>query len=230
MKTIGLIGGMSWESSAEYYRLINELVRHRMGGLNSAKVLMYSVNQEEISKLEREGKWDEILEQMVGISLRLERGGVDFILICCNLVHIVAEHIQKRIAVPLVHIADATAEAIKASGIFSVGILGVKDVMEGEFFAGRIAKAGIKVLVPDEDGKRALDSIIFDELAFGKIVEDSRKRVKQLIQDFKKNGAQGVVLACTELPMLIQERESELPLFDTLKLHAEKAVRLSMEG
>ncbi len=230
MKTIGLIGGMGWESSAEYYRLINERMREKLGGLNSAKILMHSVNHHEINSLESRDKWPELLEIMIDSSRRLEKGGADFLLICCNLVHKIADQIQNAIHIPLVHIADAASEAINAAGLSRVGLLGARVVMEGAFFKDKLRDAGLDVIIPDEGAKEFINDVIFNELAFGKIIEESRQRTLETIDTLKKGGAQGVILACTELPMLVAKVDNKLPLFDTLRLHVEKAVSMALEG
>ena len=228
MKVIGLIGGMSWESSSEYYRLINQEIRKQLGGLNSAKVLMYSVNHHEINELEHKDRWAELIEIMVESARRLEKGGADFILICCNAMHKIAEQIQNSIEVPLIHIADATAESVKRARLSSVGLLGAKAVMEEEFFKNNLVSAGLKVLIPAENDREFINDVIFNQLAYGKIVEESRERTIKIIKSLKTAGSLGVILGCTELPLLIREEDSVLPLFDTLRLHAQRAVDLAL--
>lgn len=228
MKVIGLIGGMSWESSSEYYRLINQETRKQLGGLNSAKVLMYSVNHHEINELEHKDRWAELIDIMVESARRLEKGGADFILICCNAMHKIAEQIQSSIEVPLIHIADAAAEAVKRARLSNVGLLGAKAVMEEEFFKNNLVSADLKVLIPAENDREFINDVIFNQLAYGKIVEESRERTLELIKRLKTAGSQGVILGCTELPMLIREEDSVLPLFDTLRLHAQRAVDLAL--
>ena len=228
MKVIGLIGGMSWESSSEYYRLINQETRKRLGGLNSAKVLIYSVNHHEINELEYKDRWTELIEIMVESARRLEKGGADFILICCNAMHKIAEQIQNSIEVPLIHIADAAAEAVKRARLSSVGLLGAKAVMEQEFFKNNLVSADLKVLIPAENDREFINDVIFNQLAYGKIVEESRERTLEIIKRLKTAGSQGVILGCTELPLLIREEYSVLPLFDTLRLHAQRAVDLAL--
>jgi len=228
MKVIGLIGGMSWESSAEYYRLINQETRNRLGGLNSAKVLIYSVNHHDINELEDKDRWEELIEIMVESARRLEKGGADFILICCNAMHKIAKEIQDAIEIPLIHIADAAAEAVKRARLSSVGLLGAKAVMEEEFFKNNLVSADLKVLIPAENDREFIDDVIFNQLAYGKIVEESRERTLEIIKRLKTEGSQGVILGCTELPLLIREEDSVLPLFDTLRLHAQRAVDLAL--
>ena len=228
MKVIGLIGGMSWESSSEYYRLINQETRKQLGGLNSAKVLMYSVNHHEINELEHKDRWAELIEIMVESARRLEKGGADFILICCNAMHKIAEQIQNSIEVPLIHIVDAAAEAVKRARLSSVGLLGAKAVMEEEFFMNNLVSADLKVLIPAENDREFINDVIFNQLAYGKIVEESRERTLEIVNKLKTAGSQGVILGCTELPLLIREEDSVLPLFDTLRLHAQRAVDLAL--
>lgn len=228
MKVIGLIGGMSWESSSEYYRLINQKTRRQLGGLNSAKVLMYSVNHHEINELEHKARWAELIEIMVESARRLEKGGADFILICCNAMHKIAEQIQNSIEVPLIHIVDAAAEAVKRARLSSVGLLGAKAVMEEEFFKNNLVSADLKALIPAENDREFINDVIFNQLAYGKIVEESRERTLEIIKRLKTAGSQGVILGCTELPLLIRVEDSVLPLFDTLRLHAQRAVDLAL--
>jgi len=228
MKEIGLIGGMSWESLSEYYRLINEETRRRLGGLNSAKVLIYSVNHHEINELEDKDRWEDLIEIMVDSARRLEKGGADFVLICCNVMHKIAEQIQEAIKIPLIHIADASAEAVKHARLSDIGLLGARSVMEEEFFKKNLVSANLKVLIPDENDREFINHVIFNELAYGNIVEESREKTIELIRRLKKAGAQGVILGCTELPLLIPEEDSVLPLFDTLRLHAQRAVDLAL--
>ena len=228
MKVIGLIGGMSWESSAEYYRLINQETRNRLGGLNSAKVLIYSVNHHDINELEDKDRWEELIEIMVESARRLEKGGADFILICCNAMHKIAKEIQDAIEIPLIHIADAAAAAVKHARLSSIGLLGARAVMEEEFFKNNLISADLKVLIPAENDREFINDVIFNQLAYGKIVEESRERTLEIIKRLKTEGSQGVILGCTELPLLIREEDSVLPLFDTLRLHAQRAVDLAL--
>jgi aspartate racemase len=230
MKVIGLIGGLSWESSSEYYRLINQETRRRLGGLNSAKVLIYSVNHHEINELEEKDRWEELIEIMGDSARRLEKGGADFVLICCNAMHKIADEIQNRIQIPLIHIADAAAEAVKHARLSKIGLLGARAVMEEEFFKHNLVSANLKVLIPAENDREFINNVIFNQLAYGNIVEESRERTVEIIKRLKKAGAQGVILGCTELPLLIREEDSVLPLFDTLRLHAQRAVNLALEN
>ena len=228
MKVIGLIGGLSWESSSEYYRLINQETRKRLGGLNSAIVLIYSVNHHEINELEDKDRWEELIEIMIDSARRLEKGGADFVLICCNAMHKIAEQIQDAIKIPLIHIADAAAEAVKHARLSNIGLLGARAVMEEGFIKDNLVTTGLKVLIPNENDREFINHVIFNELAYGNVVEESREKALEIIEQLKTAGAQGVVLGCTELPLLIREEDSVLPLFDTLRLHAQRAVDLAL--
>jgi len=228
MKVIGLIGGLSWESSSEYYRLINQETRKRLGGLNSAKILIYSVNHHEINELEDKNRWEELFEIMVDSARRLEKGGADFVLICCNAMHKIAEQIQNTIKIPLIHIADAVAAAVKHARLSIIGLLGARAVMEEGFIKDNLVTTGLKVLIPAENDREFINHVIFNELAYGNIVEESREKTLEIIHGLRTAGAQGVILGCTELPLLIREEDSVLPLFDTLRLHAQRAVDLAL--
>lgn len=225
MKTIGLIGGMSWESTAEYYRIINEEVNRRLGGLHSAKILMYSVDFGEIEGLMREGKWDEIGRHVAHIAGTLEAGGADLVLLCTNTVHKVAETIESAISVPFIHIADAAGKAIAAKGSKTVGLLGTRTTMEEVFYAGRLAERfGLSVLIPPDEERGFINDVIFNELCKGIVTQSARDRFKGIIGDLVARGAEGVVLGCTEIPMLIKDADSPVPLFDTTSIHALRAV------
>ncbi len=230
MKTIGLIGGMSWESSLEYYRIMNEEVRHRLGGQHSAKILLYSLDFHPIEKLQREHRWEEMALVLKDAAERLERAGAQMILIGTNTMHKVAPEVQASIKVPLLHIADATAEKIKASGISSVGLLGTKYTMEEDFMKGYLsAKHGLKVIVPGPDSRNAVHGVIYDELCRGTIKEESRKTFVRIIEALTRQGAKGVILGCTEIPLLVHQKDTSLPLFDTTAIHAKKAVEAALE-
>jgi len=225
MKTIGLIGGMSWESTAEYYRIINEAVKKKLGGLHSAKIVMYSLDFEEIEQLQTQGRWDEATDSMVDAAKRVERAGADFVLICTNTMHKMAQEVEASINIPLLHIADVTAEKIVSSGLKKVGLLGSTYTMEEDFYKGRlIDKFGLGVVVPDEADRQTVNNIIFEELCVGKITSSSREQVKTIIQKLIAQGAQGIILGCTELPSLIKQKDCAVPLFDTTAIHAQAAV------
>ena len=231
MKVIGLIGGMSWESTAEYYRIINETVKERLGGLCSAKILLYSLNFAEIERLQREEKWAEATEVMCDAARRVERGGADCLLICTNTMHKMAAEVQRAVVIPLLHIADATAMEIKKKGIRRVALLGTKYTMEEEFYKGRLrAKYGFEVLIPPEEDRNGINQIIYDELCLGRIEEESKKLFVQIIGGLESKGAEGVILGCTEISLLIKGEDTPLELFDTTAIHAQAAVDFALKG
>lgn len=225
MKTIGLIGGMSWVSSAEYYRLINERVNEKLGALHSAKCLLYSVDFEEIEVLQHQGKWREITEITVDAALKLEQAGADLIILCANTAHVMADDVQSAINIPMLHIVDVTAERIKAAGMNTVGLLGTKFTMEEEFYRGRLAeKHGLQVLVPDEQERQIIHSVIYEELCLGNVRDESRDKFIAIIDNLAFRGAQGIILGCTEIPLLVSQEDVRMPLFNTTRIHAESAV------
>ena len=229
MKVIGLLGGMSWESTIEYYRIINQEVRRRLGRQHSAEILMYSVDFEEIELLQEAGEWDRAGQLLASEAARLQRGGADFILLCTNTMHRVAPAIQAAVRIPLVHIADATADRIKAAGFSSVGLLGTRFTMEGEFYKGRLAgQHGLRVVVPDDRDRETVDRVIYSELCQGQILEASRSEYLRIISSLGEQGAEGVILGCTEIGLLIQPEHSPLPVFDTARIHAEAGVDLAL--
>ncbi len=231
MKTIGLIGGMSWESSVKYYRIINERVRDRLGGLHSAKSLMYSVDFGEIETLQRQGKWEELTALMIAAAKNLEKGGADFILICTNTMHKMADAVQENIAVPLLHIADATAEKVKAEGIRKVGLLGTLFTMEESFYKGRLTdKYGLQVLIPDKAERELVHQVIFEELCAGEIKPASKEHYIQIMNRLAEKGAEGIILGCTEIGLLVGENDARVPLFDTTVIHAEAAVEYALQA
>ena len=230
MKTIGLIGGMSWESSLEYYRIINQIVKEKLGEPHSAKCIMYSVDFAEYEKLQHEGKWEELTEKMVDIGRRLEAAGSDLILICTNTMHKMAPQVQESIKVPLLHIADAAADEIKSRNMGKVGLLGTKFTMEQDFYKKRIKdNYGIDVIIPKQEERDIVHNVIYKELISGIINESSRKKFQKIIENLKERGAEGVILGCTEIPLLIKEKDSVIPVFDTTMLHARKAVNLALK-
>lgn len=229
MKTIGLIGGMSWESSLEYYRIINETVKEKLGGFHSAKSIMYSVDFEEVEELQHEGKWDEATELMIDAAQRVERGGADFVIICTNTMHKMAEEVQKSIRIPLLHIADATAEKINEQGLNKVGLLGTKFTMEEDFYKQRLReKHGIEAIIPDERERQIVHDILYSELCMGEIKDISKDKFKEIIANLAANGAEGIILGCTEIPLLIKQEDYDIPLFDTTAIHAEFAVEYAI--
>lgn len=230
MKTIGLIGGMSFESTIEYYRIINELTNKRLGSYHSAKCILYSVDFEEIEAYQRSGEWDKSGEILAHSAKTLESAGADFILLCTNTMHKVVEQIENAIDLPMVHIADATAEKIKEAGIKKIGLLGTKYTMEQDFYKGRITdKYGIEVLTPNENDVEMVNEIIFKELVFGEIKEDSKKEYLRVMNDLIDSGAEGIILGCTEIGLLIKEEDTDIPLFDTAYIHALKAVEYALK-
>ncbi len=231
MKVIGMLGGMSWESSAEYYRLANELVKQRLGGLHSAQILLYSVDFEEIEQLQHAGQWSDAARLMIDAARRLEKGGADFLLICTNTMHKVADEVAEAIGIPLLHIAEATADAIRAAGIACVGLLGTRFTMEQDFYKGRLSEQhGLDVIVPNERDRNTVHDIIYEELCIGKMREESRQEVVRIIDDLVGLGAQGIILGCTELPLLIKSSDVSVKLFDTTAIHVAKAVDLALSA
>jgi len=225
MKTIGLIGGMSWESSAEYYRIINQEANRRLGGVHSAQCLMWSVDFEEIKRLQHEGDWERLSEAMKDAARRVERGGVDFIVLCTNTMHRVADAIASAVGIPLLHIADPTAERIKAAGFRRVGLLGTAFTMEQDFYKGRLQQRhGLDVIVPDEDDRRIVHEIIYRELVLGQVRPESRQAYREIIARLVERGAEAVILGCTEIMLLVTDEDSPVPLFDTTTIHAIAAV------
>lgn len=225
MRTIGLIGGMSWESSAEYYRIVNQESNRRLGGVHSARCLMYSVDFEGIKRLQHEGDWSRLAEAMQEAALRLERGGADFIVLCTNTMHRVADAITSAVSIPLLHIADPTADRIKAAGFSRIGLLGTAFTMEQDFYKGRLAQHhGLEVIVPDEDDRRIVHEIIYRELVLGQVRPESRQAYREIIARLIERGAQAVILGCTEIMLLVSDEDSAVPLFDTTTIHALAAV------
>lgn len=228
-KVIGLIGGMSWESSAEYYRIVNERVRDRRGGLHSARCLMWSFDFAEIEALQHAGRWDDATALMIDAARRLERGGADFVVICTNTMHRMADQVQAAIGLPLLHIADPTAERIRAAGLRRVGLLGTAFTMEQDFYKGRLVqKHGLEVLVPDDADRATVHRVIYDELVQGRVEEASRQAYRGVIARLVERGAEAVILGCTEIMLLVGAEDSPVPLYDTTAIHAEAAVELAL--
>ena len=231
MKTIGLIGGMSWESSIEYYRIINETVKAKLGGLHSAKSVMYSVDFAEIEALQHRGRWDEATAMMIGAARHVEGGGADFVVICTNTMHKMADEVQEHVQIPLLHIADATAERIKAHGLQEIGLLGTRFTMEEDFYKGRLVeKHGLDVLIPSEEEREIVHRVIYDELCAGEIKPSSREQYRHIMEHLVERGAGGVILGCTEISLLVGDEDSRVPLFDTTKIHAEAAVEYALRS
>jgi aspartate racemase len=228
--TIGMLGGMSWESSAEYYRLANELVRERLGGLHSARCLLYSVDFAEIEQLQAAGRWDEAGAVLADAAGRLEAAGADLLVLCTNTMHKVADQIAGAVRIPLLHIADATAAAVRAAGLETVGLLGTAFTMEQEFYTGRLAAHGLTVLVPEAADRASVHAVIYDELCRGIVTESSRSAYTAVIERLVAAGAQGVILGCTEIELLVGPQDSPVPVFPTTRLHVEAAVTRALAG
>jgi aspartate racemase len=230
MKTIGMIGGMSWESSIEYYRILNETVKDRLGGLHSARSVMYSVDFAEIEILQREGRWEQATRIMIEAARHVEAGGADFLVICTNTMHKMADAVEAAIQIPLLHIADATARAVKTQGFSKIALLGTKFTMEEDFYRLRLAeKHGLEVMIPDREDREIVHSVIYDELVLGEIKPESRIKYKRIIGKLVAAGAQGIILGCTEIGLLVKQGDSQVPLFDTTAIHAVSAVEMSLE-
>lgn len=229
MKTIGLIGGMSWESTATYYKIINSIIKDKLGGLNSAKIVLYSVNFKEIEDCQSIGDWDKSGAILTDSAKKLEVAGADFILICTNTMHKVAPQVASAISVPLLHIADVTADALKSKNISKVALLGTKYTMEQDFYKSRLLSKGIDVLIPSEKDRLIINNIIFKELCVGKISEESKKKFIEIIHGLADLGASGAVLGCTEIGMLINQNDTKIPIFDTAEIHAQAAANLALE-
>lgn len=229
MKTIGLLGGMSWESSALYYQLINEGVRDRLGALHSAKLVMSSVDFAEIEQLQSAGDWDAAGRILAEQSRGLEAAGADFLVLCTNTMHKVASAIEEAVSIPLLHLADTTADAVTNAGIRTVALLGTAFTMEQDFYKERLASHGLTVVVPDEAQRQIVHQIIYEELVLGVVRDESREEYVQIIDSLHDLGAEGVILGCTEIELLIGAQDSSLPVFPTTRLHAEAAVQMALE-
>ncbi|MCM3609991.1 aspartate/glutamate racemase family protein [Planococcus sp. MERTA32b] len=230
MKTIGLIGGMSWESSLEYYRTINKEMNARLGGLHSAECLLYSVDFEGIEGLQSAGQWQEAGEQLSRVAQKLEQAGADFVVICTNTMHKVVGQIEEKITIPVLHIADTTAAAISGRNLKKVGLLGTRYTMEQDFYTSRIESHGIGVLVPPGEQRGEINRIIFEELVAGELLQSSRETFQQAIRDLMAEGAEGIILGCTEIGLLIKPEDAEVPVFDTAEIHAVAAVDLALDN
>lgn len=220
MKTIGLIGGMSWESTVTYYKIINETVKERLGGFHSGKILLYSVDFAEIEECQAKGEWEKSAEILSEAAENLEKAGADFIVICTNTMHKVAGKIQENIKIPVIHIADATAHKLKQDGILKTALLGTKYTMTQDFYKEKLRENGIEVLIPEEKDIEIVNHVIYEELCLGKILDSSRKEYIRIIDGLKEKGAQGVILGCTEIGLLISQKDSSLPVYDTTEIHA----------
>jgi amino-acid racemase len=229
MRTIGLIGGMSWESTAEYYRLLNEFTRDRLGGLHSARCVIYSLDFAEIEALQVQGRWAEAGEILAAAARSLAAAGADLLLIGTNTMHKVAEQVAAAVPVPLLHLGDTTADAVRAAGITRVGLLGTAFTMDQDFYRGRLAGHGLDVLVPEADDRALVHRVIYDELCLGVVEDRSRKEYQRVIGNLVAAGAEGVILGCTEIELLVGAEDSPVPVFPTTRLHAEAAVRAALQ-
>ncbi len=229
MKLLGFVGGMNWQSTVEYYKNINNLINDKLGGNHSARLIVYSVDFEEILTLEMQNKWDLIKDIMIEISENLEKAGAEGIVICSNTMHLIAEDLEKVSKIPLINVIDATAEEVKKNRINSVGLLGTKFTMETKFYKNRLTERhGLKVLVPESNDRTIINNIIYKELAYGNVNLVSKKEIKRIVDDLIIKGAEGIILGCTELPMLIDSKEVDVPLFDTLNIHMVAAMKFSL--
>jgi aspartate racemase len=225
MKTIGMIGGMSWESTAEYYRIVNQKVKESLGGLHSAKCVMLSVDFHEIETLQHQNQWDEAGRLMADAAENVEKGGADFFIICTNTMHKVADFVQQHVRIPLLHIADPTAKKIKAAGIKKIALLGTRFTMMEDFYKGKLVRDhGLAVIIPSDAEMDIIHKVIYDELCLGIVNDASRDQYAEIIDHLVKKGAEGVILGCTEIGLLIKNTDSQIPVFDTTVIHAEAAV------
>jgi aspartate racemase len=229
MKRIGLLGGMSWESSAEYYRLVNEATRDRLGGLHSADCVLRSIDFAAVERLQREDRWDEAGRLLVGEAEALVAAGAELLVLCTNTMHKVARAIAGAVDIPFVHIADTTADAVRAAGLTTVGLLATAYTMEQDFYVGRLrARHGLEVLVPGADDRRIVHAVIYDELCVGVVEDRSREEYRRIMAGLAERGADGILLGCTEIDLLVGPADSPVPVFDTTRLHAERAVELAL--
>ena len=229
MKTIGLIGGMSWQSTLEYYRIINETTNERLRGSQSARCILYSFNFAEVGILQADGKWDELTKLIIKAAQRLESADAEFIVICTNTIHKLADDVQKNVNIPILHIVDAVADKIGEKGFSKVGLLGTKFTMEEDFYKKRLKeKYDIEVIIPDKEERETIHNIIYNELCLGLIKPSSKEKFLEIIKNLNTNGAEGVILGCTEIPLLVKEKDIDIPLFDTTTIHAKAAVEFAL--
>lgn len=229
MKVIGMLGGMSWESTQTYYRAVNEGVKQALGGLHSAQILLYSVNFAEVERLQHEGRWDELAEMLSQAARSLEAGGADFLLICTNTMHKLAPQIAASIRIPILHLADATAIALKEDGVRCVGLLGTRFTMEQDFYRQRLETQGIQVVIPDSEDRERVHQVIYTELCRGVIKSVSRQAYLSIIHRLTLQQAEAVILGCTEIGMLVRQSDTLVPLYDTTLIHAQQAVKMALE-
>jgi aspartate racemase len=228
MKTIGLIGGLSWESTTEYYRHINRIMNERLGKLHSARCMLYSMDFEEIVKLQESGQWEEATRIMVDAAQRLEAAGADMIVICTNTMHKMADEVQAAVQIPLLHIIDVTADRIKQQGLRKVGLMGTRYTMEQEFYSKRLWQQGIEAVIPNDEERALIHGVLKEELFRGICKPESKAAFMEIIERLNARGAEGIILGCTEIPLLIQPEDSIIPLFDTTRIHAEESVELAL--
>jgi len=228
MKILGLIGGMSWESTVPYYRLINEAIKARLGGLHSARLVLYSVDFEEIARLQHAGDWDAAGNVLADAAQRLERAGAEALVICANTMHKVAPAIEAAVRMPVLHVVDAVAEDIRAAGFSKVGLLGTRFTMEHPFYAERLAQHGLQALIPEKDDRDIVHRVVYEELCLGKIVDASRDAYRRIMAKLVAQGAEAIILGCTEISMLVGMQDASVPLFDTTAIHARKAAEWSV--
>ena len=228
MKTVGLIGGMSWESTVPYYRTINRVVGERLGGLHSAKLVMYSVDFQEIEQLQHEGRWAEAGTILAQSARALKLAGADFLVLCTNTMHKVAPQIEAAVDVPLLHIADATATRVKSRGLTRIGLLGTRFTMEEDFYRERLERHGLRILVPGPEERERVHRVIYDELCRGSVLAASRLEYQEIVAGLIRQGAEGVILGCTEIGLLLRPQDADVPLFDTAEIHAEEAARFAL--
>jgi aspartate racemase len=228
MKTIGLIGGMSWESTVPYYRLINEAIKARLGGLHSAKIVLYSVDFHEIEQWQRAGDWDAAGRSLARVASTLQSAGADLLVLCTNTMHKVAPAIEAAVSIPLLHVVDATAADIRAAGFHKVGLLGTRFTMEQAFYTDRLKQCGLQVLTPDQASRDIVHRVIYEELCLGAIRDESRDFYRSVMADLVERGAEAIILGCTEISMLVGAGDATVPLFDTTRIHARKAVEMAL--
>lgn len=229
MKTIGLVGGSSWVSSMDYYRLLNERINRQLGGINYARCILYSFNFADIKKLNDARDWKTTLKLITGVSRHLASAGAECILLCANTMHVIADDLRKAIKIPVIHIAEATADAIKERGLKQVGLLGTKFTMEMDFFTKKLGDRNIETIVPNEADREFVHATIFDELGKGIIREATKRQYLDIIRELGKRGAEGVILGCSEIPLLIEQPDTQIPIFDTVAIHIEAAVRFAID-
>lgn len=229
LKTIGLIGGMSWESTVTYYKIINETVKEKLGGLHSAKCILYSIDFQEIEECQANGNWEKSGEILGEAANNLEKAGADFIVICTNTMHKVINQIKEKISIPILHIAEMTAEKILEKGLKNIALLGTKYTMEQDFYKSKLIEKGINVIIPDKNDIEIINKVIYDELCLGTINSNSKKKFLEIVDKLRSKGAEGIILGCTEIGLLIKNEDTDVPLFDTAVIHAEEAAIYSIK-